>query len=472
MVAEITLADLLAWEPRLRLRREDAAAREREVTWSVTARATAPLLPALRGGEIVILPERALAEAHAESALALPALLRELAGHQIAAVVLDGAPAAPVPLPVLASALDLAELEGTINRLLTERRGELYRAGTELGRTLAGLTTAGAGVPRIVAAAGEALRLPIAVLDGQARVVAAWPGDGVTAPRATDGLVAIPLPDGASLRVGPVPPAERAWARLAAERVAVAVEAALARAARERPRGPARAAALAALIAGTAAPEAAALLPTNAGYRVALASPAVAPGELTRALAPVGTVHEAAVVGGYPAAIVETTGNGPPVLPELVKGTTAWIALSGRVRGAARVPEAGRQATYLAGLRAANHLHGAIVRFDAVEETGAYQALYPLWGTPALAEFVVGALGNLPAEDRRGTLRTTLLAFCAAGGSHVEAARQLGIHRNTLAYRLHQIAALTTLDPEDAAARLPLHLALLAATLPPAPALP
>ena len=48
-------------------------------------------------------------------------------------------------------------------------------------------------------------------------------------------------------------------------------------------------------------------------------------------------------------------------------------------------------------------------------------------------------------------------------------AARLGIHRNTLAYRLKQIAALTGRDPTDPGCRLLLHLALLAATLPPAP---
>ncbi|MEZ4497808.1 MAG: helix-turn-helix domain-containing protein [Thermomicrobiales bacterium] len=63
----------------------------------------------------------------------------------------------------------------------------------------------------------------------------------------------------------------------------------------------------------------------------------------------------------------------------------------------------------------------------------------------------------------------TLLTFLECGGSHVDAAKQLNIHRNTLAYRLKQIADATQRDPAEPSARLTLHLALLGSMLPPAP---
>jgi len=92
--------------------------------------------------------------------------------------------------------------------------------------------------------------------------------------------------------------------------------------------------------------------------------------------------------------------------------------------------------------------------------------LYEVWGTPALATYVDDALGELRARDKRGTLRETLLAYLNAGGSQTETANALGIHRNTLAYRLRQIAGLTGRDPGDPGMRLVMHLALVAATLP------
>jgi DNA-binding PucR family transcriptional regulator len=66
-------------------------------------------------------------------------------------------------------------------------------------------------------------------------------------------------------------------------------------------------------------------------------------------------------------------------------------------------------------------------------------------------------------------LRATLLAYLETGGSHVESAARLGIHRNTLAYRLKQIAVLTGTDPADPSTRLTLHLALTVERMPPAP---
>ena len=141
MVAEITLADLLAWEPRLRAvdagtsgpfpvgaggRPGEDARFEREVAWAVAARATPPMLPPLRGGELVLLPRRILSEAN----VSLPLLLRELASHDVAgAVVEEGEALGRAPLPVLtvpaAAMAPGHDLEGELNRLLTQRRGGL-----------------------------------------------------------------------------------------------------------------------------------------------------------------------------------------------------------------------------------------------------------------------------------------------------------------------------------------------------------
>ena len=64
---EITLDDLLVLEPRLAWRAAgtDAAKTASEggrvVSWVVSARTTAPHLPLLRGGEVVLVPSRAAA---------------------------------------------------------------------------------------------------------------------------------------------------------------------------------------------------------------------------------------------------------------------------------------------------------------------------------------------------------------------------------------------------------------------------
>ena len=70
------------------------------------------------------------------------------------------------------------------------------------------------------------------------------------------------------------------------------------------------------------------------------------------------------------------------------------------------------------------------------------------------------------AGDKRGILRETYLTYLTAGGSQTETAAALGIHRNTLTYRLRQIAQLLGHDPDDPRLRLAMHLALVAERLP------
>jgi DNA-binding PucR family transcriptional regulator len=142
------------------------------------------------------------------------------------------------------------------------------------------------------------------------------------------------------------------------------------------------------------------------------------------------------------------------------------VALSGVSVGVPGLPEAYQQARYSLALLQAKRIPGPVVRFDAVEDLGAYRLLYHLWGSPELQQYAHEALGGLVNRDRRGILRNTLMAYLDAGGSHVDTAERLGIHRNTLAYRLKQIAALTGYDPTDPGPRLMLHLALLATMLP------
>lgn len=59
-----------------------------------------------------------------------------------------------------------------------------------------------------------------------------------------------------------------------------------------------------------------------------------------------------------------------------------------------------------------------------------------------------------------GTLRRTLDAWFAANGRAAATAGALGIHRNTLDYRLRKIAELTGLDLANTDDRLLLYVAL------------
>src|SRR5215212_6090998 len=127
---EITLDDLLVLEPRLAWSTHEPGASERPaeerrvVSWIVSARTTAPHLPLLRGGEVVLVPSRVTAVIGGD----LPALLREATLRDVAAVVFErGDPGTGSldslgdAVPVLVWDGDLTgETETAINRLLTE----------------------------------------------------------------------------------------------------------------------------------------------------------------------------------------------------------------------------------------------------------------------------------------------------------------------------------------------------------------
>ena len=498
-MAEITLADIVAWEPRLRAMDSNGPSdlTAREISWIVTARMSVPMLPSIRGGELVLLPSRAIND----SGVALPVLLRELVSHGAGGVVLDRAPSQSAPLPILIADAIPADFESDLNRLLTERRGELYRAGTDLGRLLTTATSAGADLATILSTASDFLNVPAAVLDRRGAALASagelpvaeirpgvtqdighgWVGDRLS----------VRLSGGETLSIGPTPKSKRALVRLAAERISLAAEAAIQRTVEARPRGPARATALAALLVGPAADASrmAALLglPSGGVYRVALASPEVDPQTLQRHLGVQGVLHEAGSIDRATAVVIElrtdaaTSLNGSSnarngvvrrrdgSIREQIALPRGWIALSGVANNVAELTSAANEARFVAGLLTSELIPAGVARFEALADLGPYRLLYRFWGTAELDSFARDALGDLPARDRRGTLRKTLLAYLSTGGSHVDAAARLEIHRNTLAYRLRQIAALSGHEPSDPSTWLVFHLALLASSLPSAP---
>ena len=95
-------------------------------------------------------------------------------------------------------------------------------------------------------------------------------------------------------------------------------------------------------------------------------------------------------------------------------------------------------------------------------DLGLYQLLAGLGSSPEAARFFRKTLGKLIAHDdnRNAELVQTLDAFFACHGNMSQTAARLHIHRNTLTYRIEQIAAITQLDLDDPDARFSLHLAL------------
>ncbi len=95
-------------------------------------------------------------------------------------------------------------------------------------------------------------------------------------------------------------------------------------------------------------------------------------------------------------------------------------------------------------------------------DLGLYQLLSALGSNPESARFYRKTLGKLLTydHDKNAELVDTLEGFFACHGNLSQTAVKLHIHRNTLTYRLEQIATIAQLDLEDPDARFSLQLAL------------
>jgi purine catabolism regulator len=95
-------------------------------------------------------------------------------------------------------------------------------------------------------------------------------------------------------------------------------------------------------------------------------------------------------------------------------------------------------------------------------DLGVYRLIFAAEGLPELSDLYGQSLGALLAYDRQNNadLVSTLDAFFAANGSPKEAAERLGVHRNTVLYRLDRIRDITGYDLDDAGLRMRLQLAL------------
>lgn len=136
----------------------------------------------------------------------------------------------------------------------------------------------------------------------------------------------------------------------------------------------------------------------------------------------------------------------------------------GRVRqGPTGIRESYREAKQALTMGRKLYGPGQLTRF---EELGVYRLLYASQSMPELRAFHDEALGLLIDYDRThgAELMKTLEAFFAARCGPKEAAALLGVHRNTVLYRLERIRDLTNFDLDDANVRLRLHLALCANT--------
>lgn len=105
------------------------------------------------------------------------------------------------------------------------------------------------------------------------------------------------------------------------------------------------------------------------------------------------------------------------------------------------------------------HGPGHVTNYD---DLGTYRLILSAEQLPELRVFLEESLGVLLDYDRNqnGNLVQTLEAFFAANCSPKEASTLLGVHRNTVLYRLERISEITQLNLDDPDVRLRLHLAL------------
>jgi PucR family transcriptional regulator, purine catabolism regulatory protein len=534
-MADITLRDLLHWERGLRFRAPGGeppdTGLDRAISWAVTIRASSPILPALRGGEIVIAPPRLLEQMRSTESIGRDDLVHMLGGQPIAALMVDPSfhegPVRGVPL-LVSSGTFPHDAESVLNRLITERRAELYRLGSDLSRALSTATMIGAGLDALLEAAETAGRRALVLQSAEGAVMARSRGaETRPPPAATDclrlaeagsaGPTVLAMPGsrdcwlslvvtgteqrrrgarGAVLSVALAPDTSMESERLIVTQTASAVELLLRQvsdgALLVRDRGH-RETLVSDLLLGrlvsreaadarvrllgldaTAAARVALFASERAGGNIVSAARSALADERTRVSAAISDHEFAVVLTGatrYTADLADVVSA-----QRLMRAQddTLVLAVSEAVDGPARATQALEQARLLVRLARCGAIEGAVLRAGDVDQIG----FYSLFLAHSIASdrtllrqrldaFATPLLGILEEHDtsRGSDLVRTLDAYLRQGGALALAADRLGIHRNTLSYRLGRIAELTGRDLNDPHSRFLLQVALNARAL-------
>lgn len=484
ITGEITLHDLLAWEPGLELVSPyhpspgSPDPLTREVDWVLTARSTAPMLPFLRGGELIVLPHRVVEE----TGVSFMRLVSEITMQPVAGVLTEEPPAevSSSPLVILRTRVIGPDFESNLNRLITSRRRELLESAAEVDRIIADVRAAGARAAILLETLEARLHLPLSVRTGTGAILFSAGQDASRVPSADDAprtWLSAPLKNERWILIGPISPERHAVGRIVLNRIRDGIQRSLDNDAVAAPHGNQRTIALNAL-----------LIPAPGMTRDQLAEQAfragIAPGrqlrvvltpvsasgnEARRLASPLGDVLDAGTVHGFNAMITIATPSTSKHPHLMTSRELPWAAVSEVVSTARDLPEAARQAHYIAQLLAQGSLSGSVVHFTDNSALGAYRLVYDHWGSSTLERYTASLLGDLLREDRRGMLVSTLRIFLENGGSHRPTAERLGIHRNTLSYRLRQIRSIVNGDLDDPHVQLSLQIALLASELPSKP---
>ncbi len=481
-----------------------AAPAPEEVTvgWVRVMRSRVPAFDALDPADLVIVPAAALSVV-APDAAATTALAEALAGARVAGVLVVGEAMAPallaealaeraVPLCVLATG-EPGSVERSAIGFLVNRRAELDRIAGELERRLESLALAGRGPDALVGEVAAALCRGVALEDRRGAVAAVHvpPGADTAAAARFRGAagappaIRVPLPPtdggrsgGALALLGDAPATE--LERVVAERVAPVLALALARDDAERS-------------ARDAARRADALPAAGPPWVVVVARQADLEGSAreairrdVRLLAP---ARRLALRGGADSLELRAVLAGDaadPIADELTRRLALAVgrpvarsrpferpvdraAAEAEARATLEAWELLAEGAAGAGAPGAGGAHsgpiGARTRTGPIvaraERLPAYRLLVAVHNLPDGRRAAEALLAPLRVGSPRAVAeRLATLRAVFRGGDLAEAAATLGIHRNTLAYRLRRIEALTGWRLSDPELRVPLLLAL------------
>jgi DNA-binding PucR family transcriptional regulator len=125
--------------------------------------------------------------------------------------------------------------------------------------------------------------------------------------------------------------------------------------------------------------------------------------------------------------------------------TDCRIGVGGICKTAADVPRSYREARLALQLMSFGNHRSSVVLFD---ELGVFEILADSKDPKTIQRFVQKWLGTLLDydESRNAELVSTLSSYLEAGGNYDNSARALGVHRNTLRYRLKRIQEISGYD--------------------------
>jgi PucR family transcriptional regulator, purine catabolism regulatory protein len=495
---------------------------DREVTWATRPRPSPPAFGHLSGGELVLLRLSELADV--DDRLTLGGAIRQLAGFNISGLAVAGsvtekdralAESRNVALIVLPAETDLGEVERRATHLIAERRRDRQRRGHEAGRRLMELAIAGEPLATVFSTLNQLSRQAVALegRDGRLLTYFARPGQpgretiepllaatsdavrnwlAITSDASPAEPPTMHLALGRELDRTIAPVIGRdgllgclsligtagAWSSedaLLASRGAAACAIVLAREyASIAARREIELNVLDEVLDGALRNEATLLQQARRlGHDLerphALVvidldhgDPEVLRPAITVALDQIVGPSLWRLCGGVIEVVLPPTADPGPIV-ELLQRHLGLPGIMGGVGSA----QAG-----LAGLQRSRHearkalaVQRRLGIADAVadfSELGVYQLLFAAERLPEFDAFHDETLGVLITYDRenRAGLIETLRAWFNANGSPKDAARRLGVHRNTVLYRLERVRAVTGYDLGDAETRFRLQLAI------------